>query len=86
MSALSSRRPKTIWLVFLSGFWAPTSLFTLVALSITVFICVGYTCFGHFKYLSPHNYEVSAAPAHTRARFLIFRFHVLILCLLSRLL
>lgn len=42
-----------------SGFWASTSLFTLVILFITVFICVGYTCFGHFKYLSPHNYEVS---------------------------
>ncbi|CAJ1077152.1 CSC1-like protein 1 isoform X2 [Xyrichtys novacula] len=51
-----------IWLYFFSvlrlGFWASTSLFTLVILFITVFICVGYTCFGHFKYLSPHNYEV----------------------------
>ncbi|KAM6992399.1 CSC1-like protein 1 [Tautogolabrus adspersus] len=51
-----------IWLYFFSvlrtSFWAPTSLFTLVILFITVFICVGYTCFGHFKYLSPHNYEV----------------------------
>uniref|UniRef100_A0A8C9ZL82 Transmembrane protein 63A n=1 Tax=Sander lucioperca TaxID=283035 RepID=A0A8C9ZL82_SANLU len=41
-------------------FWKPTSLFTLVVLCITVFICVSYTCFGHFKYLSPHNYAVSA--------------------------
>ncbi|XP_074541864.1 CSC1-like protein 1 [Halichoeres trimaculatus] len=51
-----------IWLYFFSvlrlGFWASTSLFTLVILFITVFICIGYTCFGHFKYLSPHNYEV----------------------------
>lgn len=51
-----------IWLYFFSvlrtGFWAATSLFTLVILFITVFICVSYTCFGHFKYLSPHNYEV----------------------------
>uniref|UniRef100_UPI0037E8B643 CSC1-like protein 1 n=1 Tax=Semicossyphus pulcher TaxID=241346 RepID=UPI0037E8B643 len=51
-----------IWLYFFSvlrtGFLAPTSLFTLVILFITVFICVSYTCFGHFKYLSPHNYEV----------------------------
>ncbi|XP_035534092.1 CSC1-like protein 1 [Morone saxatilis] len=51
-----------IWLYFFSvlrtGFWAPTSLFTLVALCITVFISIGYACFGHFKYLSPHNYEV----------------------------
>ncbi|KAM9840204.1 CSC1-like protein 1 [Aulostomus maculatus] len=51
-----------IWLYFFSvlrtGFWTPTSLFTFVVLTITVFICVSYTCFGHFKYLSPHNYEV----------------------------
>ncbi|XP_070781567.1 CSC1-like protein 1 [Enoplosus armatus] len=51
-----------IWLYFYSvlrtGFWTSTSLFTLVVLCITVFICVSYTCFGHFKYLSPHNYEV----------------------------
>uniref|UniRef100_A0A673CG23 CSC1-like protein 1 n=1 Tax=Sphaeramia orbicularis TaxID=375764 RepID=A0A673CG23_9TELE len=50
-----------IWLYFFSvlrtGFWAPTSLFTLVVLCITVFICVSYTCFGLFKYLSPHNYK-----------------------------
>ncbi|XP_068609624.1 CSC1-like protein 1 [Brachionichthys hirsutus] len=51
-----------IWLYFFSvlrtGFWAPTSLFTLVVLFITVFICIGFTCFGCFKYLSPHNYKV----------------------------
>lgn len=43
-----------------SGFWAPTSLFTLVVLCVTIFIAVSYTCFGHFKYLSPLNYEVRA--------------------------
>uniref|UniRef100_G3PJ74 Transmembrane protein 63A n=1 Tax=Gasterosteus aculeatus aculeatus TaxID=481459 RepID=G3PJ74_GASAC len=52
-----------IWLYFFSvlraGFWTATSLFTLVVLCVTVFICLGYTCFGHFKYLSPHNYAVS---------------------------
>ncbi|CAG09064.1 unnamed protein product [Tetraodon nigroviridis] len=42
----------------LSGFWAPTSLFTLVVLCVTIFVAVSYTCFGHFKYLSPLNYEV----------------------------
>ncbi|TNN61567.1 CSC1-like protein 1 [Liparis tanakae] len=51
-----------IWLYFFSvlraGFWTATSLFTLVVLFITIFICVSYTCFGHFKYLSPHNYTV----------------------------
>ncbi|XP_026197331.1 CSC1-like protein 1 [Anabas testudineus] len=48
-----------IWIYFFSvlrtGFKTPTSLFTLVVLCITVFICVSYTCFGYFKYLSPHN-------------------------------
>lgn len=43
-----------------SGFWTSTSLFTLVVLCITILICISYTCFGHFKHLSPHNYEVSA--------------------------
>ncbi|XP_041814296.1 CSC1-like protein 1 [Chelmon rostratus] len=51
-----------IWLYFFSvlrtGFLTSTSLFTLVVLCVTVLICVSYTCFGHFKYLSPHNYEV----------------------------
>uniref|UniRef100_A0A672H3U9 CSC1-like protein 2 n=1 Tax=Salarias fasciatus TaxID=181472 RepID=A0A672H3U9_SALFA len=52
-----------IWLYFFSvlraGFWTATSMFTLVVLVVTVFICISYTCFGNFKYLSPHNYEVS---------------------------
>lgn len=51
-----------IWLYFFSvlrtGFMADTSLFTLVVMFITVFICLSYTCFGYFKYLSPHNYVV----------------------------
>uniref|UniRef100_A0A8C8H000 Transmembrane protein 63A n=1 Tax=Oncorhynchus tshawytscha TaxID=74940 RepID=A0A8C8H000_ONCTS len=51
-----------IWLYFFSvlrtGFMADTSLFTLVVLCVTVCICISYTCFGHFKYLSPHNYKV----------------------------
>ncbi|KAM6915018.1 CSC1-like protein 1 [Xenentodon cancila] len=54
-----------IWLYFFSvlraGFWTSISLFTLVVLCVTVFICVGFTCFGHFKYLSPHNYVVTEA-------------------------
>uniref|UniRef100_A0AAX7T5X7 Transmembrane protein 63A n=1 Tax=Astatotilapia calliptera TaxID=8154 RepID=A0AAX7T5X7_ASTCA len=52
-----------IWLYFFSalrmGFWAPTSLFTLVVLCITIIISLSYTCFGFFKYLSPLNYVVS---------------------------
>uniref|UniRef100_A0A3B3Z797 Uncharacterized protein n=1 Tax=Periophthalmus magnuspinnatus TaxID=409849 RepID=A0A3B3Z797_9GOBI len=51
-----------IWLyvfsVLRTGFMAATSLFTLVVLCITIGICLCYTCFGVFKYLSPHNYKV----------------------------
>ncbi|XP_028970401.2 CSC1-like protein 1 [Esox lucius] len=51
-----------IWLYFFSvlrtGFKAYTSIFTLVVLCLTIGICISYTCFGHFKYLSPHNYKV----------------------------
>lgn len=51
-----------MWLYFFSvlrtGFMADTSLFTLVVLCVTIFICISYTCFGHFKYLSPHNYNI----------------------------
>ncbi len=42
-----------------TGFKAATSIFTLVVLCVTIFICISYTCFGNFKYLSPHNYNVS---------------------------
>uniref|UniRef100_A0A8D3BC44 Transmembrane protein 63A n=1 Tax=Scophthalmus maximus TaxID=52904 RepID=A0A8D3BC44_SCOMX len=51
-----------IWLYFFSvlraGLRASTSLFTLVVLCITVFICLSYT-FGILKVFSPHNYAVS---------------------------
>ncbi|XP_064195219.1 CSC1-like protein 1 isoform X1 [Anguilla rostrata] len=51
-----------LWLYFFSvirtGFMAGTSLFTLIVLCVTIFICICYNCFGHFKYLSPHNYNV----------------------------
>lgn len=58
-----------IWLYFFSvlrtSFKAPTSLFTLVVLCITVFICLSYTCFGVFKYLSPHNYNIADEDSDT---------------------
>ncbi|XP_029351811.1 CSC1-like protein 1 [Echeneis naucrates] len=58
-----------IWLYFFSvlrtGFWTPTSLFTLVVLCVTVLICISITCFGHFKYLSPHNYAVKEEDEET---------------------
>lgn len=43
---------------FAPGFLAPTSMFTFVVLVITIVICLCHVCFGHFKYLSAHNYKV----------------------------
>uniref|UniRef100_A0A8C5X7A8 Transmembrane protein 63A n=1 Tax=Malurus cyaneus samueli TaxID=2593467 RepID=A0A8C5X7A8_9PASS len=49
------------WLYFYSfvrlGFKAPTTMFTLLVVNITIVICLAYTCFGCFKYLSPLNYR-----------------------------
>ncbi|XP_031822888.1 CSC1-like protein 1 [Sarcophilus harrisii] len=49
------------WLYFFSflrlGFRAPTTLFTLLAVLLTIAACIGYTCFGCFKHLSPLNYK-----------------------------
>lgn len=42
----------------LSGFETPTSMFTLVVLIVTIVVCLSHVCFGHFKYLSAHNYKV----------------------------
>lgn len=42
------------------GFSAATSMFTFVVLIITIIICLSHVCFGHFKYLSAHNYKVIA--------------------------
>uniref|UniRef100_A0A673H467 CSC1-like protein 2 n=1 Tax=Sinocyclocheilus rhinocerous TaxID=307959 RepID=A0A673H467_9TELE len=61
-----------MWLYFFSvirtGFMTATSLFTLVVLCVTIFICISYTCFGHFKYLSPHNYNVKEEDEDTADR------------------
>ncbi|XP_061481049.1 CSC1-like protein 1 isoform X2 [Rhineura floridana] len=50
------------WLYFFSflrlGFKAPTTLFTFLVVCIALAVCLGYTCFGCFKYLSPLNYKV----------------------------
>uniref|UniRef100_A0A7N6BJM5 Transmembrane protein 63B n=1 Tax=Anabas testudineus TaxID=64144 RepID=A0A7N6BJM5_ANATE len=52
------------WLLFFStvrsGFSAATSMFTFVVLIITIIICLSHVCFGHFKYLSAHNYKGSS--------------------------
>ncbi|KAL6468829.1 hypothetical protein MHYP_G00223530 [Metynnis hypsauchen] len=50
------------WLLFFStvrtGFVTATSLFTFVVLIITIVVCLSHVCFGHFKYLSAHNYKI----------------------------
>uniref|UniRef100_A0A672H7A0 CSC1-like protein 2 n=1 Tax=Salarias fasciatus TaxID=181472 RepID=A0A672H7A0_SALFA len=46
------------WLLFFSTVPA-TSMFTFVVLVITIIICLSHVCFGHFKYLSAHNYKVT---------------------------
>lgn len=33
-------------------------MFTFIVLIITIIICLSHVCFGHFKYLSAHNYKV----------------------------
>ncbi|XP_029031155.1 CSC1-like protein 2 isoform X2 [Betta splendens] len=52
------------WLLFFStvrtGFLAATSMFTFVVLVITIIICLSHVCFGHFKYLSAHNYKIDS--------------------------
>uniref|UniRef100_A0A4W6BVW5 Transmembrane protein 63B n=1 Tax=Lates calcarifer TaxID=8187 RepID=A0A4W6BVW5_LATCA len=50
------------WLLFFStvrsGFSAATSMFTFIVLIITIIVCLSHVCFGHFKYLSAHNYKI----------------------------
>uniref|UniRef100_G3NMS1 Transmembrane protein 63Ba n=1 Tax=Gasterosteus aculeatus aculeatus TaxID=481459 RepID=G3NMS1_GASAC len=51
------------WLLFFSTVRsAATSMFTFVVLIITIIICLSHVCFGHFKYLSAHNYKVLQDP------------------------
>ncbi|XP_042560413.1 CSC1-like protein 2 isoform X1 [Clupea harengus] len=53
------------WLLFFSvmriGLRAPTSMFTFVVLIITIIVCLTHVVFGHFKYLSAHNYKIDAS-------------------------
>ncbi|NXC41639.1 CSCL1 protein, partial [Penelope pileata] len=50
------------WLYFFSflrlGFRAPTTMFTLLVVSITIAVSVAHTCFACFKHLSPLNYKI----------------------------
>uniref|UniRef100_F7EDE9 Transmembrane protein 63A n=1 Tax=Xenopus tropicalis TaxID=8364 RepID=F7EDE9_XENTR len=51
-----------MWLFFYSllrmGFTAPSTLFTLIILLITILICLLYTCFGFFRHLNPMYYKI----------------------------
>ncbi|KAG8443832.1 hypothetical protein GDO86_009135 [Hymenochirus boettgeri] len=51
-----------MWLFFYSllrmGFKAPSTLFTLIILLITILVCLLYTCFGFFRHLNPMNYKI----------------------------
>ncbi|XP_029706595.1 CSC1-like protein 2 isoform X3 [Takifugu rubripes] len=59
------------WLLFFStvrtGFETPTSMFTLVVLIITIVVCLSHVCFGHFKYLSAHNYKIDTKESNIDA-------------------
>ncbi|XP_040307844.1 mechanosensitive cation channel TMEM63A isoform X2 [Herpailurus yagouaroundi] len=50
-----------LWLYFFSflrlGLKAPLTLFTFLAVLLTILVCLAYTCFGCFKHLSPLNYR-----------------------------
>uniref|UniRef100_A0A674EW94 Transmembrane protein 63B n=1 Tax=Salmo trutta TaxID=8032 RepID=A0A674EW94_SALTR len=66
------------WLLFFStlrtGFSAPTSMFTFCVLIITIIVCLSHVCFGHFKYLSAHNYKVKKQ--HPPENLLIYNVEV----------
>lgn len=53
---LLNKCPSTF---FPPGFSAATSMFTFIVLIITIIVCLSHVCFGHFKYLSAHNYKVT---------------------------
>ncbi|XP_038654931.1 CSC1-like protein 2 isoform X2 [Scyliorhinus canicula] len=48
-----------------TGFLAATSMFTFIVLVVTIVICLSHVCFGHFKYLSAHNYKHPSPAADT---------------------
>ncbi|XP_048862806.1 CSC1-like protein 2 isoform X2 [Brienomyrus brachyistius] len=51
------------WLLFFStvrtGPTAPTTVVTMIVLVFTIIVCLSHVCFGHFKYLSAHNYKIA---------------------------
>lgn len=54
----SEKPPLRLFYADVTGFKTPTSMFTLVVLIVTIVVCLSHVCFGHFKYLSAHNYKV----------------------------
>lgn len=41
-------------------------MFTFVVLIITIIVCISHVVFGHFKYLSAHNYKVCLEPTSVK--------------------
>ncbi|KAM4598826.1 CSC1-like protein 2 isoform 2-T3 [Fundulus diaphanus] len=60
------------WLLFFSTlrstdtYHSPITIFTLVVLTVTIIICLSHVCFGHFKYLSAHNYKIDQDEVENR--------------------
>lgn len=52
------------------GLTAPATLFNFLVLLLTILVCLGYTCFGCFKHLSPLNYKVKGAYPHCPSQVL----------------
>lgn len=54
-------------------------MFTFVVLIITIIVCLSHVVFGHFKYLSAHNYKVRFDPNFWISHFdpNSYRFHVI---------
>ncbi|XP_069464797.1 CSC1-like protein 1 isoform X2 [Ambystoma mexicanum] len=70
LQALAAPILCVTWLYFFSivrmGFRSSTSLFTLLILVMTIFVCLFYTCFGCFKHLSPLHYKVDEPPHESK--------------------
>lgn len=68
---------KTTLSAFLNpGFSAATSMFTFIVLIITIIICLSHVCFGHFKYLSAHNYKVIKSLMNTAQHLKLPQYHI----------
>lgn len=51
-------------------------MFTFIVLIITIIICLSHVCFGHFKYLSAHNYKVMKPLSNAAQHLKLHRYHI----------